>query len=453
LFPRHVPPPLPWARPRYELLLLALVAVAALSPIHALAAPDVSRICLTRSLVQLRVSADACLESVSALDQATHDGHFFSDKAPGMSVLEIPAVEAVRLPPPTMWPQASLRLWAVRLSSSGILFLLCAFLVGRVSEGIAPGFGGWSLVAFALGTLAAPFSAANFDHVPVAALGFGAFLLVWRRRPLLAGLAAGAALACEYEAALPVLIVGAYAMAAGWRPLGRYACGVLPGAALLGAYDWAAFGAPWHASYRYVSNQYASEQASGFFGIGLPRWHAVYDVFIGNEGLVLISPIVVAAGAGLFLLARRFRAEAVVCAAVTGAFLFLNCGYFLPYGGLSPGPRFVIPALPFLALGLGPAFARLPKTTGLSAVLSVVSMTTLTLTWAAGPHYRETVWGELIRVPAQGGSSRLAKSLAANALSRIGPGREGAALLVALSAAAAVGVAAASRRGTREAPA
>src|SRR5437763_8369390 len=118
-------------------------------------------------------------------------------------------------------------------------------MVGRVSEGLAPGLGAISLVTFSLGTLVAPFAAANFDHVPAAALGFGAFLLAWRRRPLAAGLAAGLGVAVEYEAALIAAVIACYVARQGVRALGRYAAGAVPGIALLGAYDWIAFGAPW----------------------------------------------------------------------------------------------------------------------------------------------------------------------------------------------------------------
>jgi hypothetical protein len=38
---------LPWSRPRYELVLLALVAVAVLSPIGQVGAEDQSRVCLS----------------------------------------------------------------------------------------------------------------------------------------------------------------------------------------------------------------------------------------------------------------------------------------------------------------------------------------------------------------------------------------------------------------------
>jgi hypothetical protein len=215
----------------------------------------------------------------------------------------------------------------------------------------------------------------------------------------------------------------------------------VPPLVLLGAYQWSAFGSPLHTPYRYIANRYTAEQASGFFGIHLPRLHAVYDVLIGNGGLLVISPVVAAAAAGLVLAGARHRAEAIVCAAVTLLFLVVSFGYFLPYGGVSPGPRFVIPALPFLAVGLAPAFARLPGPTTVLAALSVLAMTAITLTWAFGNHYRQTIWGEIARVPFQLGSSRLADNLTRTPLAWVVPNRIAAAPIVGLLALAAVAVA------------
>jgi len=439
--PAAPPGALPWRRPRRELLLLALVAAATLTTVYPVDAQDVSRLCLTRALIHLRLSDDSCFDSPYARDRASYGGHLYSDKAPGMSVVEIPGALAGSVPSAASWPYEGLRVWAARVLSGGIAFILCAFLVGRISEGLAPGYGGVSLVSFGLGTLVAPFAAANFDHVLTGTLGFAAFALAWRRRPFAAGLLAGAALDVEYQAGFILVILAAYVALQGRRPLVAYLRGLLPAAALLGLYDWLAFGAPWHLSYRYVSAEFAAEQEGGFFGIHTPYLHAIGDVFSGSGGLLRISPVVVAAAAGLVLLGRRFRSEAVVCAAVVAAFVLLNCGYFEPYGGLSPGPRFLVPALPFLALGLAPAFASRFRLTAVLAALSILPMTALTLTWTNGHPLSGSIWGALERVPVGRGSSWLVRNLTPNVLNWAISGRSLAAGLVALAAVSAFALA------------
>src|SRR5262249_20943482 len=51
---------LPWAKPRYELLLIALVALVAFSPWYGNNSQDVSRLCLTNALQHGNLSNDDC---------------------------------------------------------------------------------------------------------------------------------------------------------------------------------------------------------------------------------------------------------------------------------------------------------------------------------------------------------------------------------------------------------
>ena len=67
--------------------------------------------------------------------------------------------------------------------------------------------------------------------------------------------------------------------------------------------------------------------------------------------------------------------------AVGIAYFIYNAGYWLPFGGGSPGPRFLIPVLPFLALGLAPAYRRLPALTLALAIPSVILMLAGALTF------------------------------------------------------------------------
>jgi hypothetical protein len=363
-----------------------------------------------------------------------------------MSLFAVPAAEVVGLPSPTRWETGGdLRLWVVRVLTSGLAMIVCVFLVGRVSEGLLPGWGGAVLVTFGLGTLVASLAASSFGHVPAATLGFVAFLLAWDKRPLLAGLAAGASLLVEYEAAPIAVVVGAYAALLGCRSLWLYAAGLAPGVVLLAGYDWLAFGAPWHNPLSYSDNPFAAAHKAGLFGLHLPYIHAIQLVLVGDRGLLLVSPVLIAAILGLIGLWRHgFPVEAAACLLIVATYLIAEFGYFGPYGGDSPGPRFFVPALPFLVLGLGPAFASRPGLTSGLATVSVIASTAIALTWPAAVNsttgYRWTVWRELVSLVVNGSASPIANWPQKTVFALVGVGRLGAAAIAFTLSMIALGV-------------
>jgi hypothetical protein len=55
------------------------------------------------------------------------------------------------------------------------------------------------------------------------------------------------------------------------------------GLAVLGAYDWAAFGAPWHDANHYTYETVSAQINSGVLGIHLPTLHDTGVVFLGDR--------------------------------------------------------------------------------------------------------------------------------------------------------------------------
>jgi len=382
---------------RREWIVVILVWASALSFFHEVGPQDITRLALTESIVldgSLRIDR----WQDQTVDKAVYRGHYFSDKAPGMSFLAIPSFVVLRKAGvlreanvgPGIWKDRS-DLWTLRALAGGLGFLALVVLVGRVAEGVEPGTGAITAASVGLGTLAAPLAATMFGHLVAGALGFAAFVAAWSglgattRRDLrfaVAGLCAGLAVLTEYQTVFIAGAVLVYIAVRTLRGAAFFVAAAVPSAVALGAYNAAAFDSPFHLSYRYVSSDFATEQAKGFFGIGVPDLGRLWKVLFDLDGLLPRSPILVLAAVGLVLLWRKgIRAEAALCGVVTLAFLALNSGYYDILGGGSPGPRFFVPALPFLGVGLACSFGRWPRLTLAVAVLSVGLMTYRSGTW------------------------------------------------------------------------
>ena len=353
------------------------MALAALPPISLAGPQDRTRYELTRHLAlhgTIRLEPDL-------FDRAVYAEHTFADKAPGLSVAAIPAFELERAAgiakAPRDWhAEADASLWLMRVLSSGVFFLVAVGVVLWLAGDVAA-------AAFGVATLAAPLAPTFFEHDAAGALSIAAFALLVRCRgpaPLAAaGVLAGAAVCTSYQTALIVVLLLGYAAWRHRRAAAWFVLGLVPPAIALGTYDQIAFGSPFHLSYRYVANRFAERQHGGFFGIGVPTVHGIVDVLVGSRGLLVWSPVCLAAAAGL-VLARR-RPELIVAALVVVAFVLVDAGYFLPYGGGSPGPRFLGASLPFLALGIPPALERFRLPTISLVAISAVTMTVQALSW------------------------------------------------------------------------
>ena len=310
-----------------------------------------SRFDLTRAVVeQHTLSIDAFQENTG--DKAQRDGHWYTDKAPGLSLLAVPAYAVVHALHPGAVVAGSYfaTVFAVGLPSA--LAALALFALGR-AFGLSASWSAAATVAYALGTLALPYSTIFYGHQLAAALGLIAFALVrMRRAPALAGLLLGVAVCVDYTSAILVMAILGYAVAwLGARGAAWVVLGGIPAGLALGAYQWAAFGNPLALPYDFVLQEH--RRMGWFMGIAAPDPRVIGALLVGRyRGLFYGSPWLALGAPGLVVLARRgFRAEAITCGAIVLAYLLLNAGLVDWHGGWAMGPRYLIPAIPYLAVG------------------------------------------------------------------------------------------------------
>jgi hypothetical protein len=322
-------------------------------------------------------------------DVAVLHGHMYAAKAPGLAFWTLPAFVALKAAgyakPSSdlyriLW---SLSLWAALLPAT-VLFLLVRLLADR----IAPGYGTITAATLGVATLVLPFASLFFAHVLTAVLAFGAFSLLWVERhasarlPVVgcAGLLAGFAVTVEFPSVIVVGALAGYLLARERRVArmltycGGAALGVLP----LLVYNQWAFGSIAHLSYAGAAGGVNRE---GLFGVTTPSFHVASALLFSTIGLLRVAPVLVLAVVGVvFLYRRAWRAEALLIAALFFAYLLFNSGYETPFGGFSPGPRFLVPLVPFLVLPLALVYQRLPVTTIVLAAASAVQMIVITMT-------------------------------------------------------------------------
>jgi hypothetical protein len=343
-------------------------------------------------------------------DKARFKGHWYSSRAPGLAIFSLPAyavLTAVDAPALANSMQAQRNademVWGVGLWGSVLPAVALMLLVRLAADELEPGYGTAAAVTLGLGTLLLPLGTLLFSHVLAACLGFAAFVLLLRERdgpPKLWPLAAaggliGFAMATEYALLFVGIVLAVYALLRGPRlqRAAAFLAGGVVGIAPLAIYDQAVYGSITHVAYADLPRH-----QSGFFGIRLPSPTVAVALLGDSRGLLTLAPVLAVAVAGIAVLYRRGRRpEALVIAAVALLYLLYNAGYFLPFGGGSPGPRYLTPTLPFLAVALAAAFRRFPGPTLALAAASATTYVTATLTHPLVGYESETgVWSRFL---------------------------------------------------------
>lgn len=330
-------------------------------------------------------------------DKAFYGGHYYSDKAPGLSLLSLPAVSAA-VPLAAEFHiarahVADLQLYLATVFTCSLAIALAAAVLFYVllEWNIDPGASAFAVVVFGLGTPMWIYATEFWGHALASACLVFAFAAADRlrsaravgRSALLAavvGLSAGWAEVSEYPAAIPAVLIGVMTLIYSWRALPNRKNFLLAAAALcftaglclavILMYQKAAFGSPFRLGYEYVVN-YQDTLHHGALGVTYPKLHALLALLFGKRcGLLLFAPVLVAAPFGFYRLWRTGlpRLSLGVSAGIAVYYLLFNASYLHWQAGASFGPRYLSPGLPFGCLFLAPVWQRARP--GLKAVLA-----------------------------------------------------------------------------------
>jgi len=380
-------------------------------------ANELPRIYLTQAMVDhgtFQIDHGVAVIGKTA-DVSEWGGHYFSNKAPGSSMLAIPGYLVLKLVTGGA-PSVAAMTWTARFTTGvlptlAFLVLLWGFLARFAGKdaGAPPdrGVRRAVMLAYACGSMALVYSVLFISHQLSAICIAGAWILAFEvtagdRSPrwmALAGFLAGCAPLCDYQAAFAGVPV---AIAIGWRLWQRpdrlrlfavtAATAAVPVAILL-AYHTACFDSPLRTGYD-ASQTWAGFHQKGFLGITELRLEAFYgSMFAPDNGLLTLAPWLLLAGPGTWLLWRRGgrdREVAVVGAAVAVIYVLFISSINFWRGGWQVGPRYITVMLPFVLPAVTAALAAIDGRAVLRGValgLVVVGVVIYTVSVATYPHW------------------------------------------------------------------
>lgn len=262
----------------------------------------------------------------------------------------------------------------------GVLLILLLFRHFR-RKGATQWEGMWLAAAFGTGSLALPYAGVMMNHLFNACLLFAAWHLLTRTPlsgsgALLAGLFSGMAIVTESLAAPAALLFFLYVVVRRMKvsPLFLLGATLLTGG--LFAYNYVSFGSP------FVNNSMIQSDVFKTEGLlfGVLDWpHPIrlfWLTFHPFRGLFFCCPVLL-----LPLLSIRWPAlvrgaalETVVPLTIVAYHFLFNMSFNGWTGGWGAGPRYLIPALPFLFSFALPGFRRFRIVSGVLAAVSSAFM-------------------------------------------------------------------------------
>ncbi len=333
-------------------------------------------------------------------DLARFDGRQYSNKAPGVSLIGLPAYALVRLfsgPPRPGTMRVTLT--AMRWVASTLPLVLLALLMVRAAKRFEAGDESlpWMIAVLLFATPLFAYGMLLFSHALTAFALFGSWVFLFtERRPVLAGALMGVAVLSEYTSAAVAILFLICAAITSRRDALRFIAGGVPFLAILLLYNQLAFGNPFNLSYTFTEHaEYRALARSGFFGLHAPSIGTLASqLFDPSRGLLVMSPVVLCAFSART--ARRTLGELPFWSLVGAALLLMIVFACYPYwhGGWGVGARYLMPALPFVIFVM--AFGEISFGAAVLMGMSVAAVVMVSVVFPfVPPNAFPVPWGSL----------------------------------------------------------
>ena len=297
---------------------------------------------LTRAIVERHTFAiDAYASNTGDVSRA--GGHIYSNKSPALSWI-------AAIPYAILYPTNHSGSIEAVILNTYLLTVLCVALPGALipwmlylyarKNGFSAPWSATIALTSALATQLLPYSTIFMLHVPSGALLL--FALTSERRAL-GGFAAGLATAMNYLCA-PAIVILAIARKT------RFVAGAIAPLLLLAIYQKICFGSFLTLSLAHEDQRFLTKGAA--FGIfRLPTLDAIFGISVSSyRGLFYFAPVLIMAIGGAILWYRGREKGLWEIVLIFAIFFVINSSFNGWEGGFGIGARYLVPAIPLLAL-------------------------------------------------------------------------------------------------------
>lgn len=319
---------------------------------------------------------DEDTDALPTMDKAFFNGHHYSDKAIGVSLLGVPVyavMQAVSAVTGIQW-HLQVKLYVIRMFVASVpaaIALVLLWLI-MVRESMPPRRAFLAVAAVFCGTWWYGYSTLAMPYAPGLAACLGAIVITFypakerisTGEAAAVGLLCGFALLCDLTFALmvaPIVVVFLLTIArydsavAVKRAMAAAAAGAVPLIIYVG-HTYLIFGRPTIPYYYIVVPLFREGTQQGFLGIGWPQLGAAWFLTVHPyRGVFFWGPWMLLALIGCVLMLRRDGRPRLIGAMGLwsfAAYLALASGYYMWWGGWSMGARLMSPMLAAVPLGL-----------------------------------------------------------------------------------------------------